>query len=99
MRLRVPFLGLVLVLVSTVTYSQTRSGTKTESGSKHVEPAPAQLSIEAGVVMKSGDVKRVARTEFLLLDADFGAMLVERVTFRRTAGQNPFSAALDALAT
>ena len=171
MRLRVPFLGLVLLLVSTVTYSQTltppqptdtvyvtktgskyhragcrslsksqismkladaaaryspcsickpqvltaveasrqftasangtpeRGGTKTESGSKQVKPAPAQLTIEVGVVMKSGDVKRVARTEFLLLDADFGAMLVERVTFSPSAGQSQFSAASNALAT
>jgi hypothetical protein len=40
-------------------------------------PAPALLSIEAGVLTPSGDIKRVARTRFLLLDADFSPKLAE----------------------
>ena len=41
--------------------------------------ASARLVVEAGVVTQSGDVKRVARTPFWLLNADFGAMLVETI--------------------
>jgi hypothetical protein len=35
------------------------------------------LSVEAALVFKSGDVKPVARTEFLLLDKDFETILKE----------------------
>jgi hypothetical protein len=39
-------------------------------------PTPeASLSIEAGVIFKSGDVKPVARTTFYLLDEDFKTIL------------------------
>ncbi|HXG69775.1 MAG TPA: hypothetical protein VNJ04_04085 [Gemmatimonadaceae bacterium] len=38
--------------------------------------ATAELSIEAGVQLRNGDVKRVARTLITLLDADFGDKLL-----------------------
>ena len=34
--------------------------------------APTELSLEAGVLLRNGDVKRVARTPVMLLNADFG---------------------------
>jgi hypothetical protein len=39
--------------------------------------APAELSIEAGVLLRSGDIKRVARTPVVLLNADFGEKLLQ----------------------
>ena len=40
------------------------------------QPAPpTELAVEAGVVMRSGDIRRAARVPLRLLDADFGALL------------------------
>ena len=45
----------------------------------------ANVIIEAGVMMQSGDLKRAARTEFRLLKADFGDFLVKRQTEKTSA--------------
>ena len=54
---------------------------KAKTRSKSVKPTPtppeSHISIEAGLVYQSGDVKPVARTTFYLLDMDFGQALFE----------------------
>jgi hypothetical protein len=37
---------------------------------------PVSLSVEAGVLLRNGDLKRVARTPLMLLNEDFGAALL-----------------------
>jgi hypothetical protein len=40
--------------------------------------APADVSIEAGLVLPNGDVRRLARTPLVLLDADLGSQLSQQ---------------------
>jgi hypothetical protein len=65
-----PILLLVLLLFALGAQAQTKSRTKT------IRPTLATtLSIEAAVIYESGDVKPVARTQFILLDEDLNTIL------------------------
>ena len=44
----------------------------------HVEVAPAEVSIDAGLVLKDGGVRRPARVPIILLDADLGSQLSQQ---------------------
>jgi hypothetical protein len=38
---------------------------------------PAELSVQAGVVLRNGEIRKVARTPLVLLNADFASRLLE----------------------
>lgn len=70
-----PIVILVVLLVAFGTQAQTKSRTKTTRPQETRRPTPASLSIEAAVIYESGDVKPVARTQFILLDEDLNTIL------------------------
>jgi hypothetical protein len=67
------FLFFFVLAAGNSAYGQ--KGKKTATPKKPVAVQKGNLSIEAGLVFKNGDVKPVARVEFHLLDADLESII------------------------
>jgi len=64
---------------------QTKAPQKAPTAPTRSIPKSCALSFEAGVVMKSGDVKRIAREDFYLLDQSFEQILGAKNLDKRPA--------------
>lgn len=70
-------LSLFIVSISVSSTAFAQKGKKVGTVKKTAVATKGNLSIEAGVIVKSGDVKTVARTQFYLLDKDLETILRE----------------------
>ena len=86
-------LTITMILISSFMSSSEAQPQKRTGGRKVTSPSKsltkASLSIEAGLIYASGDVKPVARTNFLLLNREPGIILKDAGIKYPSAGNTP----------